>query len=84
MSDHFVVIGSNSFSGASFVAHLLKQGATVSGISRSCSSSRGMPGLASSSGKAGGSGSASGRPDLIQTTALSTVFTAAATAGSAT
>jgi len=35
MSNHFVVIGSNSFSGASFVAHLLREGATVTGISRS-------------------------------------------------
>ncbi len=35
MSDRFVVIGSNSFSGASFVAHLLGKGAEVIGISRS-------------------------------------------------
>lgn len=34
-TETFVVIGSNSFSGASFVAHLLENGARVSGVSRS-------------------------------------------------
>ncbi len=35
MSDRFVIIGSNSFSGASFAAHLLAKGIEVIGISRS-------------------------------------------------
>jgi dTDP-glucose 4,6-dehydratase len=35
MMQSFVVIGSNSFSGASFVSHLLKQGYDVIGMSRS-------------------------------------------------
>lgn len=34
-TETFVVIGSNSFSGASFVAHLLENGARVFGVSRS-------------------------------------------------
>jgi len=34
-SELFVVLGSNSFSGASFVDHLLQQGANVIGVSRS-------------------------------------------------
>ena len=36
MSEKIVVIGSNSFSGASFVEHVLKEGLEVIGISRSC------------------------------------------------
>src|ERR1700733_10889778 len=35
MNARFFVIGSNSFSGASFVSHALKAGATVMGVSRS-------------------------------------------------
>lgn len=35
MSEKILVIGSNSFSGASFVAHALTEGATVVGVSRS-------------------------------------------------
>lgn len=35
MSERILVIGSNSFSGASFVAHALEAGATVWGVSRS-------------------------------------------------
>lgn len=35
MVEKFVIVGSNSFSGASFVDHLLKNGAGVVGISRS-------------------------------------------------
>lgn len=35
MTDRFLVIGSNSFSGAHFVRHLLKQGDEVLGVSRS-------------------------------------------------
>jgi dTDP-glucose 4,6-dehydratase len=35
MAERFLVLGSNSFSGASFVAHLLQQGAPVIGVSRS-------------------------------------------------
>lgn len=35
MTEKFVVIGSNSFSGSSFVSHLLNEGAEVVGISRS-------------------------------------------------
>ncbi len=35
MSEHITVIGSNSFSGASFVSYALKQGFKVTGISRS-------------------------------------------------
>lgn len=33
--EKFLVIGSNSFSGASFIGHLLRQGANVIGVSRS-------------------------------------------------
>ena len=35
MSDGFLVIGSNSFSGAHFVRHLIEQGHEVLGVSRS-------------------------------------------------
>ncbi len=39
-AERFLVLGSNSFSGATFVAHLLKQGCDVVGISRSPEPSR--------------------------------------------
>ena len=35
MVEKALVIGSNSFSGASFVSHLLREGVEVAGISRS-------------------------------------------------
>ena len=35
MSDQYVVIGSNSFSGSWMVRHLLEQGHNVLGVSRS-------------------------------------------------
>jgi dTDP-glucose 4,6-dehydratase len=35
MSERFLVIGSNSFSGAYFIKHLLEKGSTVVGVSRS-------------------------------------------------
>jgi dTDP-glucose 4,6-dehydratase len=40
--EKFFVIGSNSFSGASFVDYLLQQGATVTGFSRSAESASGI------------------------------------------